>query len=154
MIRYQGESIDFSIECDRKSITWRDFTKVVIYFYTHTSRIAKFLYTTTTESVAVASETEADTETESTTTAESTTAVAKTISNDSAVTTSDTSDYIVINPKYKRFLTGTIPAEYTKTMSGALLFDIVAFNGDTEQYHIKAKPTGIQINYSPIKQEI
>lgn len=165
MIRYQGESIDFSIEIDRKDISWKDFTKVVIYFYTHTSSIAKFLYENPSAAAATASEEEISTasEEESATTAEATTSEeATTTAEDSTETTtkskvaaaSSASDYITLSGTYNRFITGTIPSQYTKTMNGALLYDIVAYNGTSEQYHIMAQPTGIHINYSPIKQEL
>lgn len=136
MIRYQGESIDFSIEIERKDISWKDFTKVVIYFYTHTSSIAKFLY---------------DNPSAAATTSEDST---ETTTKSKVAAASSTSDYITLSETYNRFITGTIPSRYTKTMNGALLYDIVAFNGTSEQYHIMAQPTGIQINYSPIKQEL
>lgn len=143
MIRYQGESIDFSIEIERKDISWKDFTKVVIYFYTHTSSIAKFLYDNPSAAAATSEETATTSEDSTETTTKSKVAAA-----------SSTSDYITLSETYNRFITGTIPSKYTKTMNGALLYDIVAFNGTSEQYHIMAQPTGIQINYSPIKQEL
>lgn len=156
MIRYQGESIDFSIEIDRKDISWKDFTKVVIYFYTHTSSIAKFLYENPSAAAATASEEESATTAEATTSEEATTT-----SEDSTETTTkskvaaaSSASYITLSGTYNRFITGTIPSQYTKTMNGALLYDIVAYNGTSEQYHIMAQPTGIHINYSPIKQEL
>ena len=124
MIRYQGESIDFSIEIDKER--WSDYTKVVAYLYTHTSRIAKFLYeNTSTLSVAAEIDTVAQAD----------------------------SSYLKLSVQYDRFLQGTIPAEYTKTMEGALLLDVIGYKSD-KSYHIKARTTGIQINYTPIKQEV
>ncbi|HCS87201.1 MAG TPA: hypothetical protein DIW30_01845 [Bacteroidales bacterium] len=110
MIRYQGESIDFQIEISGDD-KWSNYTKVIVYLYTHTSRIAKFAYKGT-----------------------------------------DTT-YLKLTSQYNRFLNGTLPAEYTKTMRGALYCDVVAYKDD-KKYHIKARTTGLQIHYTPIKQEV
>lgn len=117
MIRYQGESIEFSVLLENKENVWQDYTKVVLYFYTNTSRIAKFIY-----------------------------------QKGKADSASD--GYIAITDFGNKYLRGTIPSDYTKTMNGQLLYDIVAYNGKTEKYHIKAKQTDIHIQYTPIKQEI
>lgn len=136
MIRYQGESIDFSIEIDKER--WSDYTKVVAYLYTHTNRIAKFLYENTS-TISVAAEIDTDAQADSTDTAE--------------VAIQSTKASLKLSIQYDRFLQGTIPAEYTKTMEGALLLDVIAYKSD-KSYHIKARTTGIQINYTPIKQEV
>lgn len=51
MIRYQGENIDFSLEIEKLTgaqvKNWSPFAGVVVYFYTHTSFIAKFNSVTT-----------------------------------------------------------------------------------------------------------
>ncbi len=141
MIRYQGESIDFSIEIDKER--WSDYTKVVAYLYTHTSRIAKFLYENTS-TTSVAAEIDADAQADSTDIAE--------VAIQSTKAQADSS-YLKLSIQYDRFLQGTIPAEYTKTMEGALLLDVIGYKSD-KSYHIKARTTGIQINYTPIKQEV
>lgn len=119
MIRYQGESIDFSIEIESEVKRWSDYTKVIVYFYTHTSKIAKFLYKKTSQNTD----------------------------------TSDT-DYLPLTVQYNRFLKGTITPEYSKVMNGALLFDIIAYNKDTEEFRIKERITEVQVLYAPIKEEI
>lgn len=45
MIHYQGEDIDFTIELDRLRTdvqSFREFSSIIVYFYTNASYIAKF----------------------------------------------------------------------------------------------------------------
>ena len=115
MIRYQGESIDFSIEIEQIQPTdaqdWSQFAGVVVYLYTQTSYIAKFNSTATTGYGTI------------------------TLNND------------------KKFYTGRLSAQDTKQMSGALLMDIYVYSSNGSYKCIKSVTTGIEILYTPIKQE-
>lgn len=115
MIRYQGESIDFSLEIEQIQPTdakdWSLFAGVVIYLYTQTSYIAKFKNTPKDGYDTI------------------------TLSND------------------KKFYTGTLTSNDTKQMSGALLMDIYVYSSNGSYKCIKSVTTGIEILYTPIKQE-
>lgn len=115
MIRYQGESIDFSIEIEKIQSTdvqdWSVFTDVVVYLYTQTSYIAKFKNTP-----------------------------------------KDGYDTITLSNN-KKFYTGILSSQDTKPMSGALLLDIYVYSSDGSYKCIKSVTTGIEIRYTPIKQE-
>ncbi len=115
MIRYQGESIDFSIEIEQIQPTdaqdWSQFAGVVVYLYTQTSYIAKFNSTTKDGYGTI------------------------TLIND------------------KKFYIGILTSNDTKQMSGALLLDIYVYSSDGSYKCIKSVTTGIEIRYTPIKQE-
>lgn len=51
MIHYQGEDIDFTIELNKLNgdvQSFKEFSSIIVYFYTHTSYISKFAYPTKT----------------------------------------------------------------------------------------------------------
>lgn len=115
MIRYQGESIDFSIEMEKLKPTdvedWSQFASVVVYLYTQTSYLVKFSN--------------------------------KTMSGYEKLTMSTD----------KKAYTGRLSSKDTKLMSGALTLDIFVCNNYGLYKSIKSVPTGIQIIYTPIKNE-
>ncbi len=113
MIRYQGESIDFSIEIGQIQSTedWSQFAGVVVYLYTQTSYIVKF----------------------------------KNTAEDGYNTITLSDD--------KKYYTGILASNDTKQMSGALQMDMYVYSSDGSYKSIKSITTGIEILYTPIKQE-
>lgn len=115
MTRYQGEDIRFDLDIAQANSTdiqdWSEFSSVVVYLYTHTSRIAKFRSGTTGSTALVLS---AD----------------------------------------KKTYTGILLASDTKTMQGALYMDLYVTTNTGGYKSIKQITTGIEILYTPIKQEV
>ncbi len=112
MIRYQTETIDFTITLNNSSSIdkWTDLSKLVVYLYTSQNSIVRFA----------------------------------SISTDgySTLTISDDG----------KTLSGTLTSANTNIMQGTLYVDIYAV-ADTQKVCIKSMPTGIEIKYTPIKQE-
>lgn len=112
MIRYQAETIDFTITLNNSSSIdkWTDLSKLVVYLYTSQNSIVKFA-STSTDGYSIL-----------------------TISEDG------------------KTLSGMLTSANTNIMQGTLYVDIYAV-ADTQKVCIKSMPTGIEIKYTPIKQE-
>lgn len=115
MTHYQGEDIEFAITLKNLGLnemqTWNEASRVVVYFYTHTSYIAKF-------------------------------------------STLQENGYHQLTQSNDTQLVGVIPSADTKVLEGPLICDVYIhpLHGDVEK--IRRVNIGIQVLYTPIKDEV
>ncbi len=125
MIRYQGESIDFSITLNEAGgITkWSDFDSLVLYLYT--DELHKTRFSAAVEVVTLVGKGEL-----------------RNFISDTLTMSTD-----------GKTISGTLLSADTLTMKGTLYFDVLGRKGTTKVY-IRSQNTNTRIEYAPIKAEL